>query len=86
VPPAFTKGLDLESGDQLAVISMEKEETRKAPPGNVGLCASCRFMRHIESDRGSIFYLCERFATDASFPKYPRLPVLRCAGYESLKS
>ncbi len=51
---------------------------------DVGLCANCRFMRRIESDRGSIFYLCERSATDASFPKYPRLPVLQCAGYELL--
>jgi hypothetical protein len=41
-------------------------------------------MRKMESDRGSIFYLCQRSATDPSFPKYPRLPVLRCAGYEPL--
>jgi hypothetical protein len=39
-------------------------------------------MRQIESDRGSVFYLCERSAIDASFPKYPRLPVLQCRGYE----
>jgi hypothetical protein len=43
-------------------------------------------MRLIESDRGSTFYLCERSLTDASFPKYPRLPVLRCAGYEQLSA
>jgi hypothetical protein len=48
----------------------------------VGLCADCRFMRRVESDRGSTFYLCERSAIDASFPKYPRLPVLKCIGYE----
>ena len=54
-------------------------------PG-VGLCADCRFMRRIESDRGSIFYLCERSATDERFPKYPRLPVLRCVGYEPLRA
>ena len=39
-------------------------------------------MRRIESDRGSKFYLCQRSATDPSFPKYPRLPVLQCVGYE----
>ena len=50
----------------------------------VGLCADCRFMRRMESDRGSIFYLCELSASDARFPKYPRLPVLRCAGYKPL--
>jgi hypothetical protein len=64
---------------------MAKEETNNVSLSRVGLCASCRFMRQIESDRGSIFYLCERSAIDASFPKYPRLPVLRCAGYESVK-
>jgi len=41
-------------------------------------------MRLIESDRGSAFYLCGLSATDARFPKYPRLPVLRCAGYKQL--
>ena len=48
----------------------------------VGLCAACNFMRRIQSDRGSVFYMCQRSATDASYPKYPRLPVLQCAGYE----
>ncbi|HEX4786693.1 MAG TPA: hypothetical protein VH350_20305 [Candidatus Sulfotelmatobacter sp.] len=47
-----------------------------------GLCAHCRFMRLMHSDRGSTFFLCERSATDPSFPKYPRLPVLQCTGYE----
>jgi hypothetical protein len=41
-------------------------------------------MRRIASDKGSTFYRCERSATDPSFAKYPRLPVLRCSGYESL--
>lgn len=49
---------------------------------SVGLCADCQFKRELVSDRGSIFYLCQRSATDASFPKYPRLPVLQCRGYE----
>jgi hypothetical protein len=48
----------------------------------VGLCITCRHMRRIESDRRSKFYLCGRSASDPSFPKYPRLPVLRCKGYE----
>jgi hypothetical protein len=48
----------------------------------VGLCASCKHVRRIESDRGSVFYLCELSKVDPRFPKYPRLPVLICAGYE----
>lgn len=47
-----------------------------------GLCADCRFVRRMRSDRGSTFYLCERSSTDPSFPKYPRLPISQCRGYE----
>jgi hypothetical protein len=39
-------------------------------------------MRQIKSDRGSVFYMCQLSATDSSFPKYPRLPVLQCSGYQ----
>jgi GNAT superfamily N-acetyltransferase len=39
-------------------------------------------VQRIASARGSQFYLCERSRTDASYPRYPRLPVLTCAGYE----
>lgn len=50
---------------------------------SVGLCATCIHARRLESDRGSVFWLCELSATDPRFPKYPRLPVVACAGYES---
>jgi hypothetical protein len=49
----------------------------------IGLCATCRHARVINSSRGSSFYLCQRSAVDPRFPKYPRLPVTHCAGYES---
>jgi len=49
---------------------------------DAGLCAECAHARRIASARGSVFILCERSATDPRFPKYPRLPVVRCAGYE----
>jgi len=48
---------------------------------SVGLCAMCAHVGVIRSDRGSVFYLCKLSAGDARFPKYPRLPVLSCAGY-----
>jgi hypothetical protein len=47
-----------------------------------GLCATCRHTRRVESARGSTFWLCARSADDPRFPKYPRLPVLRCPGFE----
>jgi hypothetical protein len=36
----------------------------------------------VDSARGSSFVLCALAAEDPRFPKYPRLPVIRCAGYE----
>jgi hypothetical protein len=48
---------------------------------HAGLCAQCRCSRRIESERGSVFFMCERSRTDPAFPKYPRLPVQQCAGY-----
>lgn len=50
---------------------------------DAGLCATCVHMQLIKSDRGSTFYLCKRSLSDLSFPKYPRLPVIQCRGYES---
>lgn len=49
---------------------------------NAGLCDSCRHQKMIESGRGSRFSMCLRWKTDGRFPKYPRLPVRRCSGYE----
>ena len=48
----------------------------------VGLCADCLHARRVESTRGSTFYLCERSASDPTFPRYPRLPVVECRGCE----
>jgi len=49
---------------------------------SAGLCADCVHSRRIESARGSAFILCNLSQTDPRFPKYPRLPVLSCEGYE----
>lgn len=49
----------------------------------VGLCERCAWTQRIENDRGSVFWLCGKAKEDARFPKYPRLPVLACAGFKS---
>jgi hypothetical protein len=49
---------------------------------HVGLCGDCTHARKVESERGSVFLLCELALVDARFPKYPRLPVLACDGYK----
>jgi hypothetical protein len=40
---------------------------------------------HSRKVRGkrAIFWMCQRSLTDPSFPRYPRLPVLQCRGYEA---
>jgi hypothetical protein len=51
----------------------------------IGLCATCRHVRVVQTSHGSTFYLCRLADTDPRFAKYPRLPVLRCAGYEPVE-
>jgi hypothetical protein len=48
----------------------------------IGLCATCAHVSVIVSDRGSTFYACQRAKTDPRFPRYPRLPVVACFGYD----
>jgi hypothetical protein len=46
-----------------------------------GLCASCRHLVLIRSDRGSTFVQCGLSKTDPRFPRYPPLPVIVCGGH-----
>jgi hypothetical protein len=61
-------------------------EAAKVEQERVGLCLNCQYMKKIQSDRGSTFFLCQRSATDPRFPKYPRLPVIQCTGYEKSRT
>lgn len=49
---------------------------------SVGLCALCTHARVTETARGSRFWRCGRAADDPRFPRYPRLPVGACPGFE----
>ena len=73
---------ELEEAARLALVSEPVPESATRPVG-AGLCDRCEHARVIESDRGSRFVLCERSRTDPHFPRYPTLPVLRCAGFDS---
>jgi len=55
------------------------DTTRNA---GIGLCAACRHVRWIRTERGSAFALCTRSTHDPSFARYPRLPVRVCPGYQ----
>ncbi len=52
------------------------------PRPAAGLCDDCAHQRIVPTTRGSEFSLCERSRTDPAYPRYPRLPVTECAGYE----
>jgi hypothetical protein len=45
------------------------------------LCDTCKNMREVNTTR-SRFLLCELSVTNASYPKYPRQPVMWCGGYQ----
>lgn len=47
-----------------------------------GLCDTCRHQRIVRNTRGGAFSMCERAKFDERYPKYPRLPVERCPGWE----
>jgi hypothetical protein len=47
-----------------------------------GLCDSCRHQRLVRTGRGSVFTMCLKSREDPDFPKYPRVPVRECSGYE----
>jgi hypothetical protein len=49
--------------------------------GAIGLCATCRHMEAVHSQRGSTFYRCGLSDRDPRFRRYPVLPVIACSGY-----
>jgi hypothetical protein len=49
-------------------------------PPRAGLCERCAWRRDVVT-ANSRFVLCRRAFDDPAYPKYPRLPVLQCAGY-----
>jgi hypothetical protein len=56
------------------------------PRPSAGLCDRCLHQRLVPNTRGSIFSLCERSREDAAYPRYPRLPILSCPGFEPAAS
>jgi hypothetical protein len=54
--------------------------TAEPPPG---LCGDCRRARILTSSGGAAYYQCLKAETDPRYEKWPRLPVLSCAGHEA---
>jgi hypothetical protein len=52
-------------------------------PG-AGLCNACRHQQVVTTTRGSAFSLCQRSRDEPErFPRYPRIPVTACPGFEA---
>jgi hypothetical protein len=47
-----------------------------------GLCDFCKFQKSLKSGSGEMISVCLESEIDLRFPKYPRLPVYHCVGYE----
>ena len=50
-------------------------------PARVGLCAACRHVRRVPTDKGELFLRCALSTHDPAYARYPRLPVVSCLGY-----
>jgi hypothetical protein len=48
-----------------------------------GLCDACAHQQRIGTTRGSTFSMCRIGLKDPDWPKYPRMPVLRCPRYSA---
>jgi hypothetical protein len=61
-----------------------RDRPAPAPPGakGAGLCDSCAHQQIVRNTRGSSFSLCRRSREDPAYPRYPRIPVIECPGYE----
>ena len=46
-----------------------------------GLCELCSYAQLNNTRRGTVYLRCLLAARDERYPKYPRLPVLSCAGF-----
>jgi hypothetical protein len=55
----------------------------RSPGPRAGLCDTCQYQQLVRNTRGSTFSLCKRSREDPAFPRYPRLPVLECPGYQA---
>jgi hypothetical protein len=54
---------------------------------HAGLCDSCVHQRVVRNTRGSSFSLCRRSKAEPErYPRYPRVPVTACPGYEARRA
>ena len=64
-------------------MTVSKRGGERRPPAPIGLCGTCSYRETVKGARSS-FTRCGRSRTDPAFPRYPRLPVTACAGYDGV--
>lgn len=47
-----------------------------------GLCEACQHPKLNQTRRGTVYLRCARAQWDSRLPRYPRLPVTQCPGFE----
>jgi hypothetical protein len=68
----------------LAVLGGAAPEAGWAKLGAApGLCLTCRYAKLNQTRRGTAYLRCGRSAWDDRLVRYPRLPVIECAGFEA---
>jgi hypothetical protein len=60
----------------------DQQPTQPRAGTRAGLCDMCAHQQEVRNTRGSVFSLCTRSRVDPAYPRYPRIPVLECAGFE----
>jgi hypothetical protein len=60
----------------------DPSSSERAAGVGAGLCDRCTHQQIVHNTRGSSFSLCRRSREDPAYPRYPRVPVLECAGFE----
>ena len=76
------------AGDESPPEGPETSGGRRPPgssrgPADPGLCGRCANARSVETGKGSRFLLCELSKVDPAYPRYPRLPVRSCPGFQA---
>lgn len=81
--PAGCRARRAATGSPRGVRAVSQRDDRGggAPAVEAGLCSGCIHAQSLRSRR-STFLRCRRSDVDATFPRYPRLPVLACVGFE----
>jgi hypothetical protein len=66
-----------------AMADQSPDSARRKLGAAPGLCGTCVHAKLNETHRGTAYLRCTRAAWDDRLPRYPRLPVITCPGFEA---